>query len=428
MNFSLNLPKDEFGNTLLGIFSKNWKEWSITDLAWIFSNIVSVPFYSALSHDEIKYIINQAQLSLIAWDKPKAIMLMKMKENKEFESLRHLLWFEELTEEEQILCENIGLKYHLFNEAIQAGEKLEVQLDSPNNNSILTIHYTSGTTGNPKGVILKHRSYMGKFKIIESKGFYINENDVHYSYLPLGHCYERGVFLSFLVFGWKIGFSNGNIAKILEDIALLKPTLFCAVPKIINKLYDGIRQKFENQKGLNKKLVDCAVKTKLFLLENFNCCSHFIYDKLIFNKIKMTLGGRVRMLITGGAPLSKDVFNFIKICFIWESVEGYGLTETNSGFTITYPWDMESGHVGGPNVNGELKLVDIPDMGYYSTDVIEGVNMPRGEICYRSTSNFSGYYKDQELTNQAIDSDKWFHTGDIGMIQSNGSLKIIGRK
>ena len=136
------------------------------------------------------------------------------------------------------------------------------------------------------------------------------------------------------------------------------------------------------------------------------------------------MGGRVKFMVTGSAPLAKEIVNFMKIAMCCPFFEGYGQTETCAGSCLTRSEDPEAGHVGGVMPQAEMKLVDIPEMSYYSTDE----PYPRGEICFKGPNNFAGYFKQPDKTAEAIDSEGWIHTGDIGAILPNGALKIIDRK
>lgn len=150
---------------------------------------------------------------------------------------------------------------------------------------------------------------------------------------------------------------------------------------------------------------------------------------LVFNKFKKVLGGRVRLCITGSAPIATEVLDFLKIAFSCEIYEGYGQTETCGGCHVTFGGDVTKGHVGGIVGSFEMKLVDVPEMNYLSTDVDDNGNeQPRGEVCVRGSPGFVGYFKDPEKTAETIDNDGWIHTGDIGAILPNGALKIIDRK
>jgi len=154
-----------------------------------------------------------------------------------------------------------------------------------------------------------------------------------------------------------------------------------------------------------------------------------MYDSLVFNKFRAVLGGRVRQMITGSAPISKDVLNFLKIAFCCQINEGYGQTECAAPATLTWTNDPTCGHVGGPYPSCEVKLVDVADMGYTSEDKDDnGQSMPRGEICYRGPNCFKGYFELPEQTAEALDSEGFVHTGDVGVILPNGSVKIVDRK
>jgi long-chain acyl-CoA synthetase len=168
-------------------------------------------------------------------------------------------------------------------------------------------------------------------------------------------------------------------------------------------------------------LLQRAVASKLRNLAQGGHYSHSIYDPLIFNKMKNLLGGRVKIMITGSAPISSEVLNFLKICFCAPVCEGYGLTESSAAASLTSTFDPVSGHVGGPLSCIRVKLRDIPEMSYLSTD-----ENPRGEILFYGNSIFKGYYKNEEKTAEAL-IDGWLATGDVGSIFPNGSIKVIDR-
>jgi long-chain acyl-CoA synthetase len=160
-------------------------------------------------------------------------------------------------------------------------------------------------------------------------------------------------------------------------------------------------------------------------LENHGKFNHPELDEAVFKNTKNLFGGRMRLAIVGAAPISKDVLNFLKIAFCHQIVEGYGQTENTGAATITRSDDTNcAGCVGGPMLGVEIKLVDVPEMNYYSTDS----PYPRGEVCFKGAIVFSGYYKAPEKTKEALDSEGWLHTGDVAVLLNNGALKIIDRK
>jgi len=175
--------------------------------------------------------------------------------------------------------------------------------------------------------------------------------------------------------------------------------------------------------GLKERLFHTAYNAKRQAILNGRNPSP-MWDRLVFNKIKARLGGRVRLMSSGASPLSSDVMEFLRICFGGEIFEGYGMTETSCVISTMDIGDKLIGHVGSPNPACEVKLVDVPEMNYTSEDQ----PYPRGEICARGPIIFRGYYKDEVQTREVIDEDGWLHTGDIGLWLPGGRLKIIDRK
>ena len=180
--------------------------------------------------------------------------------------------------------------------------------------------------------------------------------------------------------------------------------------------------------GIKAVLAHRALTTKESNYESGGYYTHKMWDKLVFSKMQTALGGNVKYMLTGSAPISSDVRKFMKICFACPFAEGYGQTEGLGGQFVTHPDDPTMGYVGGPLPHVEFKLKDVPEMNYFATDVNEdGEPAPRGEILSRSACIIPGYYKNKAKTNETIDEEGWLHSGDIGMIMPNGALKIIDR-
>ena len=194
-----------------------------------------------------------------------------------------------------------------------------------------------------------------------------------------------------------------------DDIPLLRPTLFISVPRLYNRIYDKIREKLSQATGCKGLLVRRAVRVKLENLKKHGTYTHACYDRLIFNKVKALLGGRVRTLVTGSAPIAADVMDFLCICFCAPMQEGYGMTETTGGAFLQVRTDPTAGNVGGPNANTKIRLRDIDEMGYLSTN-----DPPRGEICFKGSQVTPGYYANPEKTREAFDAEGWLLSGDVG--------------
>jgi long-chain acyl-CoA synthetase len=203
---------------------------------------------------------------------------------------------------------------------------------------------------------------------------------------------------------------------------VLKPTIFASVPRLWNRLYDKVNATIRDEGGLKQKLFNMGFSSKQDGLKSGGPPTSGFWDMLIFSKLKARLGGRVRLMVTGAAPLSEEVYRFLQIAFCVPVLQGYGLTETAAALTLTRPDDFSTGHVGAPLLSCEVRLADVPEMNYSSKN-----DPPTGEVCTRGNNVFQGYYKNEAQTNADI-KDGWFHTGDVGRWNPNGTLSIIDRK
>lgn len=388
----------------------------------------NVTLYDTLGGDSSEFIMKQAELSTVVCTVDHIKDLLAIKNKGNVPDFRNILTMNEFNESQVKECSDAGVDLHYLYDLITKGESSHTQLHDPDRDDLFTICYTSGTTGTPKGVMLTHRNMIAEMAAAYKSDASIGENDVHLSYLPLAHIMERLIFCGLMTFGGRIGFYQGDVLKLKDDLMELRPTVFASVPRLYSKLYDRIQSGLAEAKGLKKKLAMKAINTKLANLHSTGSYKHCLYDALVFKKMKAALGGRVRMCITGSAPISKEVIDFLKIAFCCPIYEGYGQTETTGGSCVTKADDKESGHVGGVVACTLIKIVDVPEMKYFSTDTKNDVVYPRGEICFKGDSIFAGYFKEPEKTAEALDNDGWLHTGDIAEMQPNGSLRIIDRK
>jgi len=232
---------------------------------------------------------------------------------------------------------------------------------------------------------------------------------------------------------------------LLEDLATLRPTVFPSVPRLLNKIYDKIVGGAQAAGGIKATLFNMGLNTKLDNLHAGNGVTHPIWDRLVFGKLAARVGlDRCRLMVTGSAPIAAHVFDFLRVAFSTEVIEGYGQTETCAAATASDArTDFSSGHVGGPVACNEIRLESVEDMGYKWDDTmhgqeldennepIPGTGIPcvgRGEVCFRGNNIFLGYYKMEEKTKETIDEDGWCHSGDIGIWLPGGQLKLVDRK
>ena len=282
--------------------------------------------------------------------------------------------------------------------------------------------YTSGTTGDPKGAMISHGGFTSLFSMIDCFNLPLDETDVAISYLPYGHTFEQCIFMLSIVKGFSHGYFSGNPLKLLEDIAVLKPTVFCSVPRILNRVYGAIHDQIKQKSGFVQWLFNKAIESKKHYYERDGDLTSSIYDSAVFGKIKDRFGGRVRLMISASAPINADVLLFYKLALGIHVYECYGQTENNGPATLTHPLDRTPGTVGGVIPSMKIRLRDCPELGYLSTD-----NPPRGEVQFTGANIFKGYFKNPERTKEAFLEDGWVCSGDVGVVFPNGAIKIIDR-
>jgi len=215
----------------------------------------------------------------------------------------------------------------------------------------------------------------------------LSNEDNYLSYLPFTHSMEQSVFSVSMVTGLKFGFYQGDPLKLVEDCAALQPTLFVSVPRLYNRIYAKIQAGFAAATGCKAWLLNSALNAKTTGLSANPAQANYTngcYDKLVFSKVAALLGGKVRYMISGSAPIDGQVLDFLKIAFCCPVLEAYGLTETSGGCSGTVPADPVSGHIGNPIECAKWRLRSLPDMEYLVTDK----PYPRGELCIKGTNVF----------------------------------------
>lgn len=435
----------------VGIYSINCKEWALFDAAGHAYGMVSVPLYDTLGPDAVEYICNHAELAAVGCSA--AVLPVLLGCLARCPTVRLVVVWGDApgaadgggAASSSSSATAAGTGASRLPHDLPPGVHPDVRLvtieaceslgrrhprahQPPRPSDVATLCYTSGTTGTPKGAVLTHANL-----IADSAGTSLllsdwSPGDRHISYLPLAHIYERCNLVMCVHLGASVGFYAGDVTQLLDDVQALKPTLFASVPRLWNRIHDRVMAGVREGSPLARALFNRAYAAKRAALERGDLTggrSGAFWDRLVFSKVAAKLGGNVKYMTTGASPISAEVMAFLRVCFPGAKVlEGYGMTESSCTICLTREDDPTVGHVGAPLPCCEVKLVDIPEMSYLTTDR----PFPRGEVCVRGPTVFQGYYKQPEQTRECLDEGGWLHTGDVGCWLPGGRLRIIDRK
>uniref|UniRef100_A0A8C6Q3S2 Arachidonate--CoA ligase n=1 Tax=Nothobranchius furzeri TaxID=105023 RepID=A0A8C6Q3S2_NOTFU len=391
-------------NQFIGVFAQNRPEWIISELACYTYSMVVVPLYDTLGADAIRFIINTADISTVICDKmEKAQVLLNNVERKDTPRLGRIILMDAFDSDVVERGKSCGV-HVLGSFAYFLTGTFSQQPPAPDDLSIVC--FTSGTTGN----ICINIFFRNLFFKLSIKLFLhlVGKRFLCLALQNVVYCH-----------GGRIGFYQGDIRLLPDDMKALRPTIFPVVPRLLNRMYDKIFSQANTP--LKRWLLNFAAKRKGAEVSRGIIRSDSIWDKIFFSKIQASLGGRLRMIITGAAPTSPTVLGFLRAALGCQVYEAYGQTECTAGCTYTTPGDWTSGHVGAPLPCNLIKLVDVPEKNYFASK-------GEGEVCVKGPNVFKGYLKDPERTAETLDVDGWLHTGDIGKWLPNGTLKIIDRK
>uniref|UniRef100_A0A8C9T720 Long-chain-fatty-acid--CoA ligase n=1 Tax=Scleropages formosus TaxID=113540 RepID=A0A8C9T720_SCLFO len=342
----LHRGHSQAGDKFIGIFSQNRPEWTISELACSTYSLVSVPLYDTLGAEAIDYIIDKASISTVLCDvAEKARLILDCVATKEH-TVRTLVLMEPFDAELVARGRKCGIEILSLKE-----------LEPPKPDDLALICFTSGTTGNPKGAMLTHRN------VVSNCSAFIKITEwlctCRPSLTPPSHPQEV-----VLCHGARIGFFQGDIRLLMDDLKMLRPTVFPVVPRLLNRMFDRIFGQANTP--LKRWLLDFASRRKEADLRSGVLRKDSMWDRLIFSKVQASLGGRVRLMITGAAPVSPTVLTFLRAALGCQFYEGYGQTECTAGCTLSMPGDWTAGHVGAPLPCSLVKLVDVADMNYYA--------------------------------------------------------------
>ena len=429
----------------LGFYSRTREEWIIGNFGCQMDSITIVTIYETLGINSIEYILKQTELTTILAETNHLETILQMKELNKIGNVKNIIYLQcndekEDLEETKEKLKNLHFNLISFEDIISTGKKC---LEEKNNeilnkiykkvapDDIYLICYVCGKTDDPNGVMVPAKNMALTQNWEYNVGYHPTGEDKMLHFLPLAHLMEHMIFTVNLVFGVQVGYYSGNPDRLIEDAQELHPTIFCSVPRIFEKLYKIILDTVNKEGVFYKKLFDKALSIKLYNYEKYGKITHALFDPIFFNKIKNSFGGKLTYMLSSSAAMNKDIMQQLKVMIGCSFVQGYGQTEGSGSAFVSSIYDTVGGTNGGACNTLELKLVDLPEINYLTTDVNPktGTAEPRGEICFRGPFVFKGYFKNKKQTDAVIDKDGWVHSGDVGVIltKQGNVLKIIDR-
>jgi long-chain acyl-CoA synthetase len=388
------------------ILARNTLEWALLDFALAHVGAVGAAIYANSSPRDVQYVLEHSEaVGIVCEDDAQRAKVEAGATT--LPSLHHVLTFADLP-----ALEDEGRAYRDAHP-----EALDEAVAAIDEEDLFTFIYTSGTTGPPKGCMIRHRNYYAMVAVVDELPEHSMPSDVMLLYLPLAHNFGRLMHLSGPYVGYTIAFLADPL-DVARAITEVRPTVLPSVPRVYEKVHTAVTASFEEATGVKRRLIDWALdvgrRESAFRRDGRSlplglAVQHRLADRLVFSKVKERLGGRLRLPISGGAPLAKEIaelFDSIGICIM----EGYGLTECTTAATTNRKGAYRFGTVGQALPGFELRLAD------------------DGELLIRSETIFAGYFKDPEATAEVLGDDGWLASGDIATIDDDGFVTITDRK
>jgi len=393
----------------VAILANTRPEWTYADFAALSIGAVVVPIYQTNSPEECQYVLENSDAKVVVVEDGEQLEKVR-KVRDQLPELRHVVLMtgeaEDAISFEELAAKGAGVDASQW-ERLYSEVKPE---------DVCTFIYTSGTTGPPKGCIITHGNYRAMLDMVNQSSI-IEPGDVNYLYLPLAHSFALLVQLGSFDLGTTLAYWERDPLKILPNLAEVKPTYFPSVPRIFEKIYTAANSGVEKAGGLKKAIFRWAMRVGARMREversgrkpGFLLRKQYAFaDKKVLSKIRALFGGRLRLAISGAAPINPDILRFFDAAGVLV-LEGWGMTETSTAATISTPDDFKVGTIGKPFPGCEVKIA------------------ADGEILVKGPNVFQGYHKNEQATRETI-VDGWLHTGDLGEIDSEGFIKITGRK
>ncbi len=393
----------------VSILGNTRPEWTYFDFAALSIGATVVPIYQTNSPDECRYVLENSDSKVVVVEDDE--QLGKIREVRDaLPALEHVVLMTG-SGEDSISMADLAAK----GAGVDAA-RWEQRYSAVGPDDICTFIYTSGTTGPPKGCIISHGNYRAMLDMVNATSV-IEGEDVSYLYLPLAHSFALLIQLGSFDLGATLAYWERDPLKIMPNLAELKPTYFPSVPRIFEKIYTAANSGMEKEGGLKKVVFDRAIKVgaKMRAVERSGRKPGFLLsreyaflDKQVLSKIRGLFGGKLRLAVSGAAPINPEILRFFDAAGVLV-LEGWGMTETSTAATISSPDDFKVGTIGKPFPGCEVRIAD------------------DGEILVKGPNVFQGYHKNEQATRETI-VNGWLHTGDIGEIDSEGFIKITGRK
>jgi len=406
----------------VAIFSDTRLQWVVWDLAISAAQAITVPLYASNTPEEVRYILEHSESTLVFVDhdepapKQSGRLTRVRQKLAECPSVRQVVLLEgAVSGERELTVADLrarGAEAHAARPEVfeERGRALQPE-------DTCSIIYTSGTTGNPKGVLLTHRNWAYEAEAVKDIAV-ILPTDAVMLFLPLAHSFGQVVKAAWLRLGFKLIFAE-SLEKLMSNLVETKPTILPAVPRVFEKVYNGVVANGSAAPGLKGRLFRWAfalfdeyAEAKLHGREP-PVLGMLLARKLVFSKVRATLdeklGGSMRQFVSGSAPLAPKIAYFFDLIG-YKVLEGYGLTETSAASCVNRPERIKIGTVGPPLPGTEVRIA------------------PDGEILLRGPGVMKGYFKNEEATTEVLAADGWFHTGDIGEVDADGFVRITDRK
>ena len=392
----------------VSILGNTRPEWTYFDFAALSIGAVVVPIYQTNSPEECRYVLENSDAKVVVVEDDEQIA--KVREVRDsLPLLQHIVRMTG-SSEDAISLEDLAAR------GTGDGAEWERRWSAVTPADVCTFIYTSGTTGPPKGCVITHGNYRAMLDMVNETSV-IEDEDLTYLYLPLAHSFALLIQLGSFDLGATLAYWERDPLKIMPNLAEVKPTYFPSVPRIFEKIYTAATSGMEKEGGLKKAVFDWSIRVgrKVRDMERAGRKPGFLLrkryefaDRQVLSKIRSLFGGRLRLAVSGAAPISPEILRFFDAAGVLV-LEGWGMTETSTAATISSPDDFKIGTIGKPFPGCQVKIAE------------------DGEILVKGPNVFQGYYKNDEATRETI-VDGWLHTGDLGAIDADGFIRITGRK